>query len=145
MAVTAKQIKTAAETIDGLAAVVTSQRAALKTANEKIAALEASARATVTAKTASEADAKRLTGLAKKAAAVLHQNGLISTPERAESFAKEIMDPSKALIALEKFASHVGTVRKTAAVVEDTSATSAVESSDQVWDRHVSSFVPAAK
>jgi hypothetical protein len=143
MAVTAKQIKMAAETIDGLSAVVASQRAALKTANEKIAALEASK--TSTAKTASEADTKRLMGLAKKAAACLHQNGLISTPERAESFAREIMDPSKALIALEKFAGHVGTVRKVAAVVEDTSATAAVESSDQVWDRHVSNFVPAAK
>lgn len=139
--VTAAQIKQAAETINGLSAVVESQRAALKTASEQLAALSASK--TNSTKVASEVDAKRLMGLAKKAAAALHQNGLISTPERAETFAQEIQDPSKALIALEKFAAHVGTVRKTAAVVEDTAVVA--ETSDNVWDRHVSNFVPSAK
>lgn len=139
--VTAKQIKQAAETIDGLSAVVESQRLALKTANEKIAELSKS----ITTKTASEVDVKRLTGLAKKAAAVLHQSGLISTPERAETFAAEIMDPAKALIALEKFASHTSTVRKVASVVEDKKLEGAVETSNDVWDRHVSNFVPSAK
>ena len=113
--VTAKQIKQAAETIDGLSAVVESQRVALKTANEKVAALEAEKAALGTAKTAAAVDATRLTGLAKKAAASLLQSGLISSPERAETFANEIMDPAKALIALEKFAAHSNVVRKVAA------------------------------
>lgn len=140
MTVTAKQIKQAAETIDGLAAVVESQRVALKTANEQLAAKAAAPAPAV--KTASEADLKRRTALAKKAAATLHQNGLISTPERAEKFAAEVLDHDKALSALEKFAAHVGTVRKTAVVVEDTSTASAPESADQVWDRHITAFAP---
>ena len=143
--VTAKHIKQAAETIDGLSAVVESQRAALKTANEQNAELQ-KALAAVPAtpvKTASEADAKHLVGLAKKAAATLHQNGLISTPERAETFAAEIMDPSKALIALEKFAAHVGTVRKTATVVDE--KLPEAQDADAVWDGHVLNFVPQAK
>ncbi|HNX48570.1 MAG TPA: hypothetical protein PLS53_00310 [Thermoanaerobaculaceae bacterium] len=143
--VTAKHLKQAAETIDGLSAVVESQRAALKTANEKVAALEAEKAALGTAKTAAAVDAKRLTGLAKKAAATLLQSGMISSPERAETFATEIMDPAKALIALEKFAAHGNTVRKTAVVVEGDTKTATEESADQVWDRHVGNFVPAAK
>lgn len=143
--VTAKQIKQAAETIDGLSAVVESQRVALKTANEKVAALEAEKAAIGTAKTAAAVDAKRLTGLAKKAAATLLQSGLISSPERAETFANEIMDPAKALIALEKFAAHGNTVRKVAAVVPDTATAAVEESADQVWDRHIGNFAPAAK
>jgi hypothetical protein len=138
--VTAKQIKQAAETIDGLAAVVESQRAALKTANEQLAKVAATPAPVV--KTASEADIKRRTALAKKAAATLHQNGLISTPERAEKFAAEVLDHDKALSALEKFAAHVGTVRKTAVVVEDTSTAGVAESADQVWDRHIAAFAP---
>jgi hypothetical protein len=141
--VTAKQIKQAAETINGLSAVVESQRLALKTANERLAELSAKP-VTATPKVASEADVKRISGLAKKAAAALHQNGLITTPERAETFAAEILDPAKALIALEKFASHVGTVRKTAAVVSDDTPVQA-ESADAVWDRHAANFAPQAK
>lgn len=141
MTVTAKQIKQAAETIDGLAAVVESQRAALKTANEQLAAKAAAPAPAPEVKTASEADLKRRTALAKKAAATLHQNGLISTPERAEKFAAEVLDHDKALTALEKFAAHVGTVRKTAVVVEDTAPVLA-ESADQVWDRHIAAFAP---
>jgi hypothetical protein len=138
--VTAKQIKQAAETIDGLSAVVEHQRAALKTANATIASMGAVKTAAATA----AVDTRRLAGLAKKAAASLLQNGLISTPERAETFAAEISDPAKALIALEKFAAHTGTARKVAAVVPD-HALSLQESADDVWDRHATNFVPAAK
>lgn len=137
-----KQIKQAAETMEALADSLEAEQAAhAKTAAELKTVQSKLAEATTQKKTAAEAIQNRKV-LAKRAAAALLQSGLITTPERAESFAQEITDPDKAVIALHKFAEASAKAPKTASVVEDNTGGHAPLSSDEVWDNHARQHLP---
>ena len=137
-----KQIKKAAETMEALADSLEAEQAAhAKTAAELKATQAKLAEVSAQKKTAAEAVENRKI-LAKRAAAALLQSGHISTPERAESFANEITDPDKAVIALHKFAEYSAKAPKTASVVEDNSGASAPQTSDEVWDSHARQHLP---
>jgi hypothetical protein len=133
--ITAQQVKVAADQLTAFTSVVKEQRAALKVANEKLVAAEAQLAQAGTVKTASEAEAACIGQLAKKAAASCLAHGLISSPERAEAFAAAVSDHSKALLALEKFASQSNAAPRTATVVADTK--SEPKTADEVWNAHI--------
>jgi hypothetical protein len=142
---TGNELKKVASTIDGLASTLEQAQGIIQKQAGEISALKAQvASAQKTQKTASEADQAKqanLRGLAKRAAATLLQTGMISSPERAEAFANEVMDHSKAVTALQKFAEVASRAPKTASVVADPEAQ--VESSDAVWDRHARQHIPS--
>jgi hypothetical protein len=134
-----KQIKQAAETMEALADSLEAEQAKtvkLAQENEQLRAQVAQK------KTASEETLAKRTALAKRASAALLQSGMITTPERAESFAQEIVDPDKAIFALHKFAEHSAAATKTASVVDDPQGSVAPQSSDDVWDSHARQFLP---
>ena len=144
-AMNGNQIKKAAETMEALADQLEASEASrtktaseLSTANARIAELEGQL---LEKKTASESVTENRKALAKRAAATLLDAGMISTPERAESFANEIVDPDTALVALHKFAEHSAKAPKVASVVPD-DAPAEVQSSDDVWDSHARSYLP---
>lgn len=142
---TGNELKKVASTIDGLASTLEQAQGIIQKQAAENAALKAEiAAAQKMQKTASEADQAKvanLRGLAKRAAATLLQSGMISSPERAEAFANEVMDHSKAVTALHKFAEVASRATKVASVVEDPE--SQVESSDAVWDRHARQHIPS--
>jgi hypothetical protein len=140
------QIKKAAETLEGLAAQleeanshITKLASELGTAKAELGTAKAEL---AQRKVASAEEQRNRSTLAKRAAATLLQGGLISTPEKADSFAGEILDHNKALVALHKFAEHAAKAPKVASVVEDPQGTAAVESADAVWDRHATAYLP---
>lgn len=140
------QIKKAAETLEGLAAQleeanshITKIAAELGTAKAELGTAKAEL---AQRKVASEAEQKTRSTLAKRAAATLLQSGLISTPERADAFAQEVLNHDKALTALHKFAEHAAKAPKVASVVQDPQGSAEVESADAVWDRHASAYIP---
>lgn len=139
------QIKKAAETLEGLAAQLEEANSHIT----KIAGELGTTRSELTEakaelgqrKTASEETVQRRTALAKQAAACLLQSGMVSTPERAETLATEVLDHDKALTALRKFAEHLARAPKVASVVADDAA-AAADTADAVWDRHASAYLP---
>lgn len=134
-----QQIKEAAATIEALASALEQSNAKLvKVANELAVAKKQP-------KVASEAPEaiKARQGLAKKAAAVMLQTGMLKTAERADKFANEIMDHSTAIKALLAFTEVAGKAQKVATVVEDPKVTCTEESANSVWERSIAPFVRA--
>ena len=140
------QVKKAAETLEGLAAQLEEANSYIaKIAQERDRLHEelgAAKQEMSQRKVASEEATKQRGVLAKRAAATLLQSGLISTPERAETFANEVLDHDKALTALHKFANHAARAPKVASAVPDSASAQEAESADAVWDRHASAYLP---
>ena len=125
-----KLLKQAADALEKLAS---DAEAAEKAAAEAKAQVEARAK-TAAAKPEQTADEKaaRL-AKAKVAADKLLEVGLLSSPEKRDLFAAEIVDPDVAIQKIAKLAESVQLPRLGKVVVDET--TVKVASSDDVWDQ----------
>ena len=136
-----KQLKTAADTIEGLSAdleashkkVAELQQSLNKVASEK-AKLEGAVK---TASDSNEEKKAQLAQLAKTAAANLKTAGLLSTDKAADHFASVVLDHGQALTQLAKLASVASTAQRTSRVVTDGSTTK-VASAHEVFETRLS-------
>jgi hypothetical protein len=133
----AKLIKQAADTIEAQATKIAELESALTTKTEentKLAAeLSSSKDAGSKRDQAAQEAAAKIAPLAKTAADKLFDRGLLSSPERRDQFAANVLSHEKALDALTKVADYIDSAPKVGTVVINETKP---ETADDVWDRH---------
>ena len=125
-----KLLKQAADQLDKLASDL---EAADKAVADAKAQVEAQAKTAATKPEQTADDKAARLAKAKVAADKLLEVGLLSSPEKRDLFASEIVDPDVAIAKIAKLAESVQLPRLGKVVVDET--TTKVASSDDVWDQ----------